>query len=475
MKLPDTLDLDRAARRVTRFAALHHKSIAAAVSVGLAGFAVTAFSIAPRAPDAAELPKRTVTQSIALPHLEEQVEQLADHGFDLFRSDLTRSSDTADSLLSRLGVSDPEAAAFLRRDPAARKLLEGRGGKMVQVRTDDAGRLEELTARFAAPSPRAVPTAAGGDSGDKVPTHFTRLKVERAGGHLFAYANVAALASQTLMASGTVRSSFFAATDDARIPDPVAIQMAEIFANDIDFRHELKRGATFSVVYESLTADGEAITWGSNVGRVLAAEFVNAGETHSAVWFKGDGGNAKGAYFALDGTSKRRAFLASPLEFSRVTSGFAMRIHPIFNTWKQHNGVDYAAPTGTPVRAVGDATVDFAGWQNGYGNVVVLKHGSDRLTTYAHLSSLHVAKGERVEQGDTIGTVGSTGFATGPHLHFEVKIAGQLADPLQLAQSADAAVSLTAALKAQLGRTAESARSQLAVAGTLSRAAYAGE
>jgi len=152
-----------------------------------------------------------------------------------------------------------------------------------------------------------------------------------------------------------------------------------------------------------------------------------------------------------------------------------MRIHPIFNTWKQHNGVDYAAPTGTPVRAVGDATVDFAGWQNGYGNVVVLKHGSDRLTTYAHLSSLHVAKGERVEQGDTIGTVGSTGFATGPHLHFEVKIAGQLADPLQLAQSADAGVPLTAALRSQLGKTAESARSQLAVAGTLSRAAYAGE
>jgi murein DD-endopeptidase MepM/ murein hydrolase activator NlpD len=475
LKLPEPLALERALRHLTRVAAGHHKSIAAAVSIGLAGFAVTAFGIAPMAPDAAELPKRTVTETIALPDLEAQVEQLADHAYDVFRSDLTRASDTADSLLARLGVSDPEAAAFLRRDPAARKLLEGRGGKMVQVRTDAAGRLAELTARFAAPSPKSVPagSSSGSDTGDKVPTHFTRLKIERAGRHLFAYSTVAALASQTLMASGTVRSSFFGATDDARIPDPVAIQMAEIFANDIDFRNELRKGSTFSVVYESLTADGEAITWGSNVGRVLAAEFVNGGQTHSAVWFKGDGG--KGAYYALDGTSKKRAFLASPLEFSRVTSGFAMRIHPIFNTWKQHNGVDYAAPAGTPVRAVGDATVDFAGWQNGYGNVVVLKHGNDRLTTYAHLSAFHVAKGERVEQGDTIGTVGSTGFATGPHLHFEVKIAGQLADPLQLAQSADAAVSLTAAAKAQLGKTTDGARSQLAVAGTLARASYAGE
>ena len=475
MKLPDSLDLDRAARRVTRFAAAHHKAIAAAVSVGLAGFAMTAFGIAPLVPDAAELPRRTVSQAIALPDLEAQVEQLADHGFDLFRSDLTRSSDTADSLLARLGVADPEAAAFLRRDPVARKLLEGRGGKMVQARTDAAGRLEELTARYAAASPK-VAASTGDAAADKVPTHFTRLKIERAGGHLFAYATVAALASQTLMASGTVRSSFFGATDDARIPDPVAIQMAEIFANDIDFRHELKKGATFSVVYESLTADGEAITWGSNVGRVLAAEFVNAGEAHSAVWFKGDGAaGAKGAYFALDGTSKQRSFLASPLEFSRVTSGFAMRIHPIFNTWKQHNGVDFAAPSGTPVRAVGDATVDFAGWQNGYGNVVVLRHGSDRMTTYAHLSAIHVGKGERVEQGDTIGNVGSTGWATGPHLHFEVKIAGQLADPLQLAQTSNSAVSLTSAARAQLGKTTESARAQLAVAGTLARASYAGE
>ena len=159
----------------------------------------------------------------------------------------------------------------------------------------------------------------------------------------------------------------------------------------------------------------------------------------------------------------------------RISSDFGSRFHPVDRKVKFHGGIDIAVPKGTPVGAAADGIVKFAGWKGGYGNVVVLKHGNDRLTTYAHLSAFHVAKGERVEQGDTIGTVGSTGFATGPHLHFEVKIAGQLADPLQLAQSADAAVSLTAAAKAQLGKTTDGARSQLAVAGTLARASYAGE
>ena len=179
------------------------------------------------------------------------------------------------------------------------------------------------------------------------------------------------------MGSGTVRSSLFAATDDARIPDNVATQLADVFATDIDFRRQLQRGATFSVVYEALTADGEPITWGPSIaGRVLAADFVNGGQTYSAIWFQD--GDGKGAYFGFDGQSKKRAFLASPLEFSRVTSGFAMRMHPILNTWKQHKGVDFGAPIGTPMRAVGDGTVEFAGWQNGYGNVVDIKHSAQR-------------------------------------------------------------------------------------------------
>ena len=430
------------------------------MSLALAGFAVTAFGVAPQVPDAADLPQRTIVENVPTVDLRAQLDALADHDLDLFRSEITRSSDTADSLLARLNVADPRAAAFLRSDPIARRLLEGRSGKRVQVRVDVHGALVEMLARYAAPS------------SDKLPTHFTRLRVQRIADKLVADLSTAPLSSQVLMAGGTVRSSLFGATDEAGIPDAVATQLAEIFANDIDFRRELKRGATFSVVYESLTADGEPISWGPASGRVLAAEFVNKGQTFSAMWFKD--GDAKGAYFGLDGQSKQRSFLASPLEFSRVTSGFAMRMHPILNTWKQHNGVDYGAPAGTPVRAVGDGVVDFAGWQNGYGNVIHIQHANERTTVYAHLSRVDVAKGQRIEQGTIIGTVGQTGWATGPHLHFEVKFDGQQQDPLQVALASDAAV-ITAAARARFGQLAQSVRAQLGIAETLPRTSLLGE
>lgn len=452
--------LARTPTRLSSFADQHRKNLAGAISVALAGFAVTAFGIAPMVPDASDLPKRTITETVAIADLRMQAEALAEQDLDLFRNDLTRPGDTADSLLVRLGVIDAKAAAFLRSDAVARKLLEGRAGKMVQVRADASGRLEELTARYAAPS------------NEKMPTEFTRLRVERVGDALVAYAVLAPLASQTLMASGTIRSSLFAATDEARIPDPVATQLAEIFATDIDFRHDLRRGATFSVVYESLTADGEPITWSGGMGRVVGAEFVNGKQTLSAMWFQD--GSAKGGYFGLDGQNKQRSFLSSPLEFSRVTSGFAMRMHPILNTWKQHNGVDYGAPIGTPVRAVGDGVVEFAGVQNGYGNVVHLQHKGERSTVYAHLSRIDVAKGEHVEQGQSIGAVGMTGWATGPHLHFEVKIDGVQQDPLLVAQASDAAV-VSPAAKPRFAELARSIRTQLDVAETVARAPFLGE
>ena len=205
---------------------------------------------------------------------------------------------------------------------------------------------------------------------------------------------------------------------------------------------------------------------------MLAAEFINKNQTYSAMWFKD--GDGKGSYFGLDGQSKQRSFLSSPLEFSRVTSGFAMRMHPILNTWKQHNGVDYGAPTGTPVRTIGDGVVEFAGWQNGYGNVVHIKHGNELSTVYAHLSRLDVAKGAKVEQGETIGAVGQTGWATGPHLHFEVKIDGIQQDPLLVAQSSEG-VLLSRAAKVRLTELSASVRAQLGVAQTLAHAQVFGE
>lgn len=439
-----------------QFARQHPRGIAAAVSLALAGFAATAFGTAPSADDPADLPQRIVSETILPSGLEAQIEQLAEHTLSLYRSDLTRRSDTADSLLRRLNADDAEFAQFLRRDPTARKLLDGRPGKMVQLRTNERGEVEELVARYPA------------EAGTQYATHFTRLRVTRSEGTLTARTEVAALESQVRLGSGTIKSSLFAATDDARLPDAIATQMVEMFSTEIDFHRELRKGDSFTVIYEALTADGEPITWGSGeemTGRVLAAEFVNDGKTHSALWYA-DPAGGKGAYFGLDGESKRRSFLGSPLAFSRITSGFALRFHPILQSWRVHRGVDYGAPTGTPVRSVGDGVVELAGWQNGYGNVVQITHSNNRATTYAHLSRIDVRKGQRVEQGAQIGLVGATGWATGPHLHFEFKVNGQQQNPLAMAKASEA-VAIAPGQKAQFARLAEQTRAQLQVAASM--------
>jgi len=458
----DSLDraIAEASARTGRFVAANPRTLSAFVMVALAGFGVTAFGIAPMAPDAADIPKRLVTEIVAPDGIQSQLDALAEHELQLYRSDLSRSSDTADSLLKRLNVSDAEAAQFLRSDATARKLLEGRGGKIVRVQTDTTGALTELIARYA-------PANA-----ELLGTHFTRLTVKRFAGKLLSMVETAPLAAQVRMGGGTIRSSLFAATDEARIPDAVSTQIAEVFSTDLDFHRELQKGDTFSVLYEALTADGEPITWGtSNAGRVLAADFVNGGKTYAAVWFKD--ANGKGSYYGFDGQSKRRAFLASPMEFSRVTSGFAMRMHPILNSWKQHKGVDYGAPSGTAIRSVGDGTVDFAGWQNGYGNVVEIRHSAQRSTLYAHMSHIDVKHGAHVEQGQRIGAVGSTGWATGPHLHFEVKVGGVQQDPMIMAKASES-VALAPAQKTQFAQLATSLKSQLEAADSIARAgAYA--
>ena len=436
-----------------RLVSTHPRTLAALVAFALAGFGAAAYGIASQGPDAADLPRRLVTEIVSTEDVSSQLEALAGQTLRLYRSDLTRAGDNAQTLLSRLGVSDLEAAEFLRRDAQARKLLEGRPGKIVRLATTPGGTLEELTARYA-PADSALQA-----------THFMRLRISRVDGQLSASVEPVPLATSVRLGSGTVRSSLFAATDESGIPDGIAVQLAEAFAADIDFYRELRKGDTFSVVYETLTADGEPITWNNVAGKVVAAEFVNKGRAHSAVWFKDDDG--RGGYYDLNGQSKRRTFLASPMEFSRVTSGFAMRLHPILNQWRQHKGVDYGAPTGTAVRTVGNGTVEFAGWQNGYGNVVQINHGNNRSTVYAHLSRIDVRKGQRVDQGDRVGAVGATGWATGPHLHFEFKLGGAQQNPMAMARSSEA-IELSAAGKQRFAGLAQSIRGQLDAAGTLS-------
>ena len=430
----------------------HPRRLYAAILLGCAGFGVTAFGVAPLGSVDTQA-QQLITESVSPADLQTQVSSLAQQELSLFRNDITRRGDTVDSLLRRLGVVDAEAASFLRRNSLARELLSGRSGKMVQVRADASGQLEELVARY--PARNAA----------QLTTHFTRLRVTRHDQQFDVRIETAPLEAMTKMGSGVVVNSLFNATDEAGLPDSIATQLAEVFATEINFHRDLRRGDTFSVVYEALTADGEPITWNESAGRVLAAEFVNKGESHSAIWFESTQAGQRGAYFDPSGRSKQRSFLASPMEFSRVTSGFAMRFHPILKNWRKHAGIDYGAPIGTPVRVVSDGVVEFAGWQNGYGNVIVVKHAGDRSTLYAHLSRLDVRKGQAVAQGMRIGAVGMTGWTTGPHLHFEFKVGGVQRDPAVIASLANT-VALAPAARAQFAQLAASAKTQLDIAQT---------
>jgi murein DD-endopeptidase MepM/ murein hydrolase activator NlpD len=453
--------LAQATDRAQAFAVAHRRSIVSTSVALLVGCAAAAFAIAPLAPDAAALPQRLIIEAVQADAIAPQLESLAAHEFDLNRAEVTRPGDTAGTLLERLGVADASAVEFLRSDASARRLFEGRGGRLVQVSAGADGKLRSLIAR--SPAPR----------NEQLATHFTRLSVVRdAQGTWQAVEETLPLQSQTRLASGTIRSSLFAASDEAQIPDAIAVQIAEIFAADIDMHRELRRGDTFSVVYEAPTADGEPVPWNQGTGRVLAAEFVNGGKTHQALWYRDAEG--RGAYFDLSGQSKKRTFLASPMEFSRLSSGFAMRFHPLLQKWRAHLGVDYAAPTGTPVRTVGDGVVEFAGQQNGYGNVVQIKHNNARSTLYAHLSRIDVKAGQRIEQGQRIGAVGSTGWSTGPHLHFEFRVNGQHQDPLRIAKASEA-VAVAPAAKAEFASLVQTLQVKLGVAETLVGARGRGE
>jgi murein DD-endopeptidase MepM/ murein hydrolase activator NlpD len=345
-----------------------------------------------------------------------QIQSLSASDMRMYRSDTSRSNDTADSLLKRLGLSDKAAADFLRSNPLVRDNLLGRAGRLMNAEADEDQHLLKLTVRWTTESN----------------TEFQRLIIEKTEQGFSAVRDSAPLKAAVRLSGGLIQSSLFAATDDANIPDSIAMQVAEIFAGDIDFHRSLRKGDRFTVSYESLEAEGEVL----KPGRVLSAEFVNKGKSFQAMWFQ-EAADKPGGYYSLDGQSLRRVYLASPLAFSRVTSGFKMRFHPILQEWRAHLGVDYAAPKGTPVRNVGMGVVESAGNKGGYGNAVVVKHNNGHSTVYAHLSKVLVKRGQSVAQGQTIGLVGATGWATGPHLHFEFRVNGRHQDPMQLARQSE--------------------------------------
>jgi murein DD-endopeptidase MepM/ murein hydrolase activator NlpD len=438
----------------------HPKRLTAVLATLLLAGGGGALAVASFAPDPSDLPVRDIVEAVQPLPVQAQSQVLDAHPFNLYRSEISRASDTADTLLKRMGVDDAAAAAFLRSDALSGQNLLGRTGRSLTLEATDGHALRKLVARW---SPD--------DDGS-----FKRLVIEKTPQGFSSRLETAALSASTRLSGGSIQSSLFAATDEAGIPDAVAMQVAEIFAGDIDFHRALRKGDRFSVVYETLEGDGEPL----RAGRVLSAEFVNNGKTHQAMWFQEPLPNTpmaagearpthaltKGGYYTLDGQSLRRAYLTSPLAFSRVTSGFKMRFHPILQTWRAHLGVDFAAPIGTPVRSVGDGVVDFAGVQNGFGNVVFVKHRNNHSTVYAHLSRIAVKRGQSVVQGQNIGATGATGWATGPHLHFEFRVNGMHHDPLTIARQSEA-IPVSPAARPLFERSAAAVKLQLAAAASL--------
>lgn len=236
--------------------------------------------------------------------------------------------------------------------------------------------------------------------------------------------------ARTAYAEGSISRSLFLDAAEAGLSNKTIMQLAEIFGWDIDFALDIREGDHFRVLYEQDYLDAEPL----DQSRILAAEFINQGKTFSAVRFTDSQGNSQ--YFAPDGRSMRKAFLRSPVDFSRISSRFKPeRYHPVLGKKRPHRGVDYAAATGTAIKAAGDGKIIWRGTKGGYGRTIILQHGGNITTLYAHMSRYQkgLSNGSRVKQGQVIGYVGSSGLATGPHLHYEFRTNGVHRNPLTVA------------------------------------------
>lgn len=368
-----------------------------------------AFGIAPQTVTQ-NIPVSTVIEEIALPVVDTRAVQTLSANENFWQADQVRRDDTLASLIERLNIRNADAIDFLRRNPAASGLASGlRPSNSIQAQTNQDGELLKLQYQIGSNS---------------------TLNIERTESGYRAQTIEPVLETHSVLKSADIKSSLFGATDAADIPDQIALQLVDIFSSEIDFHSDLRSGDHFVVIYEASYNNGELI----KTGQILAAEFINKGNTYRAVLYRNPEGQF--SYYTPEGKSLHKSFLRSPLEFSRISSGFSLgRFHPILQKIRAHKGVDYAAPSGTRIKASADGAVAFAGVKGGYGNVIVLQHQNGISTVYGHLS--HFAAGLRtgmkVAQGEIIGFVGMSGLATGPHLHYEFLLNGQQRDPLKVA------------------------------------------
>jgi murein DD-endopeptidase MepM/ murein hydrolase activator NlpD len=346
-----------------------------------------------------------------------------------------KRNDTLDGLFRAAGL-DLATLAELRARPEVRKAVD-------VLRPGDVITLSVLDGQLVAFSRQVSDT--------------TTLEVTRSGADYTVNYIENPLEHQVVGHRARISTNLFDAGKAAGISAPVILSMAnDMFGWDIDFALEIQPGDEFGVLYQQNFQDGRYL----GDGRVMAAEFINSGKRYRAVWFESSDGQVKG-YFSPDGHGMRKAFLRAPVDFTRISSRFnPKRLHPISGRIRAHKGIDYAAPTGTPIRAAGGGRVEFSGRNGGYGNCIVLNHGNGITTLYGHMSRLAAKRGERVAQGEIIGYVGTTGASTGPHLHYEYRVNGVHKNPATVTMPR---TELPPQYRAEFDRQAREALTQLAV------------
>ncbi len=390
---------------------LPFKLFIASTAVILLGFSASNWHVAAKSADST-LKSDRLHYDLSLPEatisLEDDIQKsVAPVIESAWKTFVIKSGDTLASIFTRAGLSASTTHAIATLNDHTKSLRHIKPGQKIQLFIDNDNTLHQM--KYEPDITKTLHVQRTGDQGFS--SKITNFQLD----------------AYPVYREGIIESSLFEAAAQANIPESVIMDLASIFGWDIDFSLDIRRGDRFGIVYNELYKDDAKI----RDGRILAAEFVNNGKTYRAVYYTDPKGN--GDYFDEDGKSMRKAFLRSPVEFSRISSRFSKkRWHPVLSKWRSHKGVDYAAKRGTPIRASGDGKVIHAGKKGGYGRAIIIQHGGRYTTVYGHLNGYArgIRSGKKVKQGQIIGYVGSSGLATGPHLHYEFRVNGVHRNPL---------------------------------------------
>jgi len=366
-------------------------------------------------PGLVESPFATVTpgtssdaKNAELPEEKELTQAPAPESDSLTKTVVVANGDTLSTVFSKVGLSPSVMHAVLSSSKDAKQFSRLKIGQSLEFQLTEQGDLAGLRSKLNSLETLALEKTSDGYSFKK-----EQIKPE----------------VSSVYARGEIDSSLFLAAKRAGLSHNLTMDLANVFGYDIDFALDIRKGDSFEVIYEEKTVEGQSV----GTGNILAARFTNRGKTYSAVRYTNKDGAT--SYYNADGTSMRKAFIRTPVDFARISSRFSSgRKHPILNKIRAHKGVDYAAPHGTPIKSAGDGKVLLAGRKGGYGNTVIIQHGQRYRTLYAHMQGFAkgVRNGSSVKQGQIIGYIGTTGLSTGPHLHYEFQVDGVHVDPLGL-------------------------------------------